>query len=113
MKSLISICLWLMALGANAQNSDAGNNRPDSTKKIESVELSCGQCQFHLKGKGCDLAVRIEGKAYFIDGAHIDGFGDAHAADGFCKAVRKAAAQGEIVNGRFKATYLKLLPVAK
>ncbi len=74
------------------------------------VEASCGECQFGLEGKSCDLAVRIDGKSYFVDGTTIDEHGDAHAKDGFCKAVRKAEVQGEIVNNRFKATYFKLLP---
>ena len=74
------------------------------------VEASCGECNFGLKGKSCDLAVRINGKAYFIDGTSIDEHGDAHAKDGFCQAIRKAEVKGKIVKGRFKATYFKLLP---
>ena len=35
--------------------------------------------------------------------------GDAHAKDGFCEAVKKADVQGEIVGGRYKATYFKLV----
>lgn len=73
------------------------------------VETACGECQFKLTGKGCDLAVRIDGKAYFVDGTDIDSHGDAHAKDGFCNAVRKAEVQGEIVNNRYKVTYFKLL----
>ena len=85
----------------------------DTAKKLYVVEASCGQCQFGLKSKqGCDLAVRIDGKAYFVDGTKIDEHGDAHASDGFCEAVRKAEVQGKIVKGRFKSSYFKLLPVA-
>lgn len=84
---------------------------PDSTKKIMVVETSCGECQFRMKGKSCDLAIRINDKTYFVDGTAIDDHGNAHANDGFCKAVRRAAVQGQIINGRFKATYFKLLPV--
>jgi hypothetical protein len=73
------------------------------------VETACGECQFKLAGKGCDLAVRIDDKSYFVDGTDIDSHGDAHAKDGFCNAVRKAEVQGEIVNDRFKVTYFKLL----
>ena len=80
----------------------------DSSKKIMLVEIACGQCKFKMKGKSCDLAIKIKGKTYFVDGANIDDFGDAHAQDGFCKAIRKAEVQGKVVNGRFKATYLKL-----
>ncbi len=82
---------------------------PDSTKKILQVEASCGQCQFGLTGKGCNLAVRINGKAYFVDGTSIDDHGDAHAKDGFCEAIRKADVQGEVINDRFKATYFRLV----
>ncbi len=86
---------------------------PDSTQKIQRVETACGECQFHLKGKGCDLAVRIDGKAYFVDGTKIDDHGDAHAKDGFCNAIRKADVQGTLVENRFKATYFKLVKTEK
>lgn len=76
------------------------------------VEASCGECQFHMEGKGCELAVRIEGKTYFVDGTSIDDHGDAHAGDGFCEAIKKAQVQGEIVNNRFKATYFKIVKPA-
>jgi Family of unknown function (DUF6370) len=76
------------------------------------VDAACGECQFKLPGKSCDLAVRIKGKAYFVDGTSIDEHGDAHAKDGFCNAVRKANVQGELVNGRFKVSYFKLVAAA-
>ena len=77
------------------------------------VEASCGQCQFGLKGGGCDLAVRIDGKAYYIDGTDINDHGDAHGSDGFCNAIRKAKVEGEIVDGKFKATKFELLAAVK
>ena len=83
---------------------------PDSTKKIQVVETACGKCQLGLPGKGCDLAVRLNGKAFYVDGADIDSYGDAHAKDGFCNAIRKANVQGELINNRFKVTYFKLIP---
>ena len=83
---------------------------PDPTKPVQQVEASCGQCRLGLPGKSCDLAVRIEGKAYFVDGTTIDSHGDAHAKDGFCQAIRKAEVQGQVVNNRFVATYFRLLP---
>lgn len=86
---------------------------PDATKKIQTVETSCGMCQFGMKAKDCSLAVRIDGKSYFVDGTTIDEHGDAHAKDGFCEAIRKAEVQGEIIENRFMATYFKLLPVKK
>jgi hypothetical protein len=111
MKTFLSIILvTFFALPAIAQNNLTMEAQPDSTKKILIVESSCGQCQFHMAGKGCNLAVRINGKAYFVDGTSIDDHGDAHAKDGFCEAISKAKVQGEIVDNRFKATYFKLIP---
>ena len=74
------------------------------------VEAACGQCQFKMVGTGCDLAVRLDGESYFVDGAQIDQFGDAHATDGFCNAVRQARVTGQIKDGRFVASTFELLP---
>lgn len=79
--------------------------------KTQIVEASCGQCQFGMQAKGCDLAVRIDGKSYFVDGTSLDQHGDAHAEDGFCSAIRKAEVTGAVVDNRFKATSFKLLPL--
>ena len=110
MRSFFSgiVCL-LFVSSAFGQKSDPKVSTPDPNKKIQIVETACGECQFKLSGKGCDLAVRIDGKSYFVDGTDIDSHGDAHAKDGFCNAVRKAEVQGEIVNDRFKVTYFKVL----
>lgn len=106
MKYIILILLFATNLiQTNAQDI----SKPDSTKKILTVEASCGQCQFGLKGEGCKLAVRIDGKAYFVKGTDIDSHGDAHAKDGFCEAIRKAEVQGEVVNNEFVLTYFKLV----
>ncbi|MGB1042065.1 MAG: DUF6370 family protein [Tenacibaculum sp.] len=79
-------------------------------EKIVIAEASCGQCQFNLKSqKGCDLAIKIDDKAYFIDGAHIDDYGDAHDEKiGFCNVIRKVEVTGTIENERFKATSFKI-----
>ena len=79
--------------------------------KIQIVEASCGQCQFKMEGKSCDLAVRIDGKSYFVEGTNIDSHGDAHAADGFCASIRKAEVIGEIKDNKFVVTHFKLLPL--
>ncbi|MBP2284188.1 hypothetical protein H4V97_002506 [Flavobacterium sp. CG_23.5] len=81
--------------------------------KTQIVDAACGQCQFGMEGKGCELAVRIDGKSYFVDGTSIDSHGDAHANDGFCAAVRKAAVVGEIKDNRFVVSEFKLLPEEK
>ncbi|MEN2415491.1 DUF6370 family protein [Flavobacterium mesophilum] len=83
-----------------------------SKKKFDKptvVEASCGECQFGMKGESCDLAVRIDGKSYFVDGTKIDQHGDAHAKDGFCNAIRKASVTGKIEGNRFKATSFTLI----
>jgi len=114
MRSFFSslVCLFFIS-SAFGQKSDPKVSTPDPNKKIQIVETACGECQFKLSGKGCELAVRIDGKSYFVDGTDIDSHGDAHAKDGFCNAVRKAEVQGEIVNDRFKVTYFKLLKNAE
>jgi hypothetical protein len=60
--------------------------------------------------KGCDLAVRIDGKSYFVEGTKLDDHGDAHAKDGFCSVIRKAEVSGEIKGNQFIASSFKLLP---
>lgn len=77
------------------------------------VEASCGECQLGMKGNSCDLAVRIDGKTYFVDGTTIHDHGDAHAANGFCNAVRKASVTGTIEKNRFKATSFTLIDDTK
>ncbi len=110
-----SICLilFLFCLGtdATAQTNTAVIKAVADTLKM--VEAACGECKFGMKGKGCNLAVRLDGKSYFVDGSKIDDHGDAHADDGFCNKVRKAHVSGAIVNDRFVATSFKLLPEEK
>lgn len=78
------------------------------------MDVSCGQCQFGMsEKKGCDLAVRIDGKSYFVDGTAIDSDGDAHKEDGFCNAIRKAEVSGKIKKNRFKVTAFRLLTEEK
>ena len=114
MKSFLSCIVCLLSISsAFGQKGDPKVSTPDPNKKIQIVETACGECQFKLTGNGCDLAVRIDGKPYFVDGTDIDSHGDAHAKDGFCNAVRKAEVQGEIVNGRYKVTYFKLIKSAE
>lgn len=114
MKSLLFIlAISCFVITASAQQAPGKMSVPDSTKKILVVEASCGECNFKMEGKSCDLAVRFNGKSYFVDGTAIDEHGDAHAKDGFCESIRKAEVQGEVVNNRFKATYFKLIKEEK
>ena len=115
MKYVLSLAA-MMFLGTVAfgQNSPSKTSTPDPKKKVQTVEASCGQCNFGMKEKrGCDLAVRFDGKAYFVEGTRIDEHGDAHAEDGFCEKIRQAEVQGEVKDGKFKVSYFKLLPLKK
>lgn len=107
MKKIITIILILMSTQLIAQDTTA--LKLDPQKKLLMVDAACGQCQFKMAGKGCTLAVKINGKSYFVDKAHIDAFGDAHGEEGFCNAISKAKVQGTIVNNKFVATYFELV----
>lgn len=110
MKSFILfLCLSFFSATAFSQ-SELKTSVPDVDKKTLVVEVSCGKCKLGLAGKTCDMAVRIDGKAYYADGADIDSFGDAHAHNGMCNAIRKAEVQGELIDNRFKISYIKILP---
>ncbi|CAN5372739.1 DUF6370 family protein [soil metagenome] len=111
MKMIMLCMLSLVGLGLKAQTDTSAALVKQG--KMQAVEVACGECRFGMNGKSCDLAVRINGKPYFVDGTNIDDHGDAHAKDGFCNAIRMANVQGEIVDGRFKATYFKLMPEKK
>jgi hypothetical protein len=113
MKNMKAITTILFAIifsaAAMAQAKNPNIHKADPSKPVQVVEAACGECQYKMKGKSCDLAVRIDGKDYFVEGTSIDEHGDAHAQDGFCNAVRKAEVQGEIKDNRFVATYFKLI----
>ncbi len=106
--SLLMILICITGLTTLAQQGKSTEDKQQQKPQV--VEAACGQCKLGLPGKTCDLAVRINGKAYFVDGTNIDSHGDAHAQDGFCQSIRKAEVKGEIVDGRFKADYFKILP---
>lgn len=73
------------------------------------VEAACGECQFGMPGSGCDLAVRYKGETLFVAGTGIDDHGDAHAADGFCNAIKKATVRGHVEDGKFHVTDFQLV----
>ncbi len=107
-KTTFILLIYLVQSSAFAQKKTN-----DTTLKITKptvVQASCGQCQFGLKTKkGCDLAIRIDSVAYFVNGTNIDDHGDAHANNGFCNAIRKVTVQGAVVKGVFLAKTFTLL----
>lgn len=110
MKRYILLSLLILSVAPAMAQQGEKNKPPTAVSKPLIVDAACGQCKLGLPGKGCNLAVRIDSVAYFVDGSEIDSHGDAHAADGFCKAIRKAKVEGKVVEGRFKATAFNLLP---
>jgi len=114
MKILFSLFILCLAATTQAQSTENKAAADTSVAKARVLEASCGSCQFGLKMPGCFLAVRIDGKAYPVDGAlSLDSYGDAHGNEGMCNAIRKAEVTGEVKNDRFVAKSFKLLPVEK
>lgn len=108
-----SILFSVFAFAANAQTvKQKAQTQQQTVIKNKVAEIACGECKFKMTGKSCDLAVRIDGKPYFVDGKGIDDFGDAHdEKHGFCNVISKAKVTGEIVDGRFKAKKIELVAV--
>jgi hypothetical protein len=111
--SITTLCLLALSSGCNRsapQTDSAALVQTISEERV--VEAGCGQCLFDLKGTaGCNLAVRTEGQAFFVDGFKMADFGDPHAKGGMCEAIRQAKVTGTIENGRFAATTMEVLPV--
>ena len=85
--TLLTCCFF--ALAGFGQTSPTKQPVADTTKAMQVVEVSCGKCKLGLAGNTCDMAVRIDGKAYYADGANIDAFGDAHQIKKGILAVRQ------------------------
>ena len=97
----LSAIVFLIASCATMKNT---NN------SIEEIyDVSCGMCNFEMTGEECALAIRIEGKEYYVEGSAIDEHGDAHADDGLCTVVRKAKVKGVIKKGVFVAEMIELI----
>lgn len=106
------ISLAAAALAALAAAACSGSAAPLEIAQPRVVEASCGQCRFEMAGAragGCDLAVRIDGRCYYVRGTDIDDHGDAHASDGFCNAVRHARVTGRVDADEFVATTFELV----
>ena len=97
---------FLLGFAANAATNKVITSFSDST---QIVKTACGECVFGKQGTGCQLAVKIKGKVYFVEGTTIDDHGDEHAEDGFCNTQRKAKVSGKIVGDKFVATSFELV----
>jgi hypothetical protein len=110
MKKLLLILIMLVSFSITyAQETTKKKLVFNPKSPTYEVEATCGNCMYKMKGDGCHLAIKLKDKNYFVDGTNIDDHGDAHDAEGFCNAIKKAKVQGSIVKGRFEATYFELI----
>lgn len=94
MKNLLGLFLVLFSVVIFAQ------------KKLEKqvVEAGCGMCIYNMKSdKGCAIAVKIDGKPYYVEGVNKKSLGDPHADNGYCNVTKKALVTGELKNNKFYA----------
>ena len=110
-KIIVVISMVLFAIGCGEQQTSGTGEVASLNDQV--VEASCGQCLFGMGEGGCDLAVRIDGKGYFVDGTGIDDHGDSHSKDGFCSVIRQAKVTGKVENDRFMVKAFELLPLNK
>jgi hypothetical protein len=108
-KAFVVLIGLLFSAGVFSQETKKQKMVLDSSKPLLTLEASCGTCMFKMKGDGCKLAIRFEGKDYFVDGTGIDDHGDAHDQEGFCNAISKAKVQGRVKGDKFRVTYFELL----
>jgi hypothetical protein len=74
------------------------------TVAAQTLEVGCGGCIFNMEGaQGCQLAAKIDGKAYLVSGASFD----AHST-GLCSASKQADVAGTIKDGKFVVTKMEL-----
>ena len=80
-----------------------------SREKKQIVEVACGQCQFKMKAKkGCDLAVRIDGKSYFVEGTKLMTTEMHTPMMVFVTPLEKAEVIGDVKGDKFVVSYFKL-----
>ena len=83
--------------------SASGNNDTAAAEAM-TYEVGCGGCIFEMAdAEGCKAAVKVDGKAYWIDGVKIS----AHNI-GLCSGSAEADMAGEVQDGIFVATSFAL-----
>ncbi len=93
-----------LALGHIACSGASTGQASDLHASAMTVEVGCASCIYEMEGvEDCELAARIDGKAYLVE---LDGF-DAHGS-GLCAGTKTAVVTGAIEGDRFHATSLEL-----
>ena len=99
-KYLLILLVSFTAIAVNGQTKE----------KTYKVLAACGQCQFNMSGsQGCDLAIQIAGKHYWVNGSSLSDHGDEHAEDGMCLVIRKAKVVGKLENDTITVSEFTLL----
>ncbi|MBK8914470.1 MAG: hypothetical protein IPM64_07680 [Phycisphaerales bacterium] len=85
-----------------------GHERPDAaaakTITDQTVDAACGVCIYKMPGmSGCPLAIKIDGKAYLVEGAKWPNHD-------YCDRDCKAVVSGRIEGGKFIATKFAAKP---
>jgi Family of unknown function (DUF6370) len=109
MKNILTSLIFTCILQFTAYQCVQAQQAQKHTVKIANkvVAIACGQCQFNMQGKGCTLAIKINNIPYFVTGASIDSFGNAHASKGFCNAISKAIVSGTLQDSIFIAKHIQ------
>jgi hypothetical protein len=116
----LMLMLSLLAVGCGAEDRGAQEKdqaqssqeriQKKATLENQVVEAACGQCKFGLSGRGCDLALKVDGYAYYADGVKLD-HSKMHQAGGYCVDVRRAKVSGALADGRVTVKSYELLPM--
>lgn len=107
-KKILIILLFIPFL-CFSQKTETNKLKFDPNKKTLKVGASCGICMLNMKGKECLLAVKYKDESYYVDGAGIDDFGDAHSDTGFCNSISDAKIQGKLIDEIFFVSYFELI----
>ena len=107
MKRILILTAFLIFACKHNENILSKELKSNPDIGLITAKASCGICMFNMEGEKCELAVDIKGDKYYVLGAHIDSFGDAHSDNGFCNAIKEVEIQGSIVNDKFNLTYFK------
>ena len=103
------ILIFILPFSLQSQDTSKKELEFDPNLQVIEAKASCGICMFDMDGFKCELAVKIDGANYYVEGTDIDDYGDAHSENGFCNAIRDAKIQGQIVDDKYIVTYFRLI----
>ena len=105
------LLIFILPFSLHSQDTSKKELAFDPNIQVIEAKASCGICMFDMDGFKCELAVNIDGAKFYVEGADIDDYGDAHSNYGFCNAIRDVKIQGQIVDDKYIVTYFKLIKI--